>query len=252
LLGSSDGNFQTAVVAQPVSPAFSIRPAQPGAAIARLDPGTNVISGQRLRVSTLNISGVCTITIVVSDGMDTATNAFLFTVTPVNDPPVLAAIANRRVHVGSTVIVSNSATDLDLPPDELIFSLGVIHPPGSAIDPGTGVFTWTPDASFTDTTNTVEIKVTDNGVPPPLSDTKSFLIAVEPPPLIQSVVVSNEIVTITWSAICGQVYRVQYNGNLNEPIWTNLSPDVTAEGSSAEKEDILTPFERFYRVNVVP
>src|SRR5207247_7555695 len=51
------------------------------------------------------------------------------------------------------------ATDPDVPPQSLTFSL-VSAPSGAAIDPGTGVFTWTPAAEQTGA-NAFFVRVTD-------------------------------------------------------------------------------------------
>jgi hypothetical protein len=94
--------------------------------------------------------------------------------------------------------------------------------------------------------------VTDNGLPP-LHDTKSFAVTVASAPVIQEISLSNNVVTITWTAIAGQAYRLEYNTELNGNSWTNLPPDVTATGPTASNSDsILSATQRFYRVFVVP
>jgi hypothetical protein len=94
--------------------------------------------------------------------------------------------------------------------------------------------------------------VTDNGLPP-LSDTQSFAVVVAPPPFIQSIIRSNNSVRLTWSAISGQTYRVQYKPGLGSMVWLNLLPDVTATGPFASKSDpINAQVRRFYRVMVLP
>ena len=102
-----------------------------------------------------------------------------------------------------------------------------------------------------DTTNLITVVVTDNGSPN-LADTKTFTVTVIQPPVIQSIVASNDLVTITWSAIPEQVYRVQYKDDLTGTNWNDLAPDVIANGPVASKTDPIGAAQRFYRVQVVP
>jgi len=48
------------------------------------------------------------------------------------------------------------------------------------------------------------------------------------PLVFQAIIYSNDVVTMTWSAIAGQTYRVLYEEDLNNTNWKDLSPDVTA------------------------
>ncbi|MEO0796769.1 MAG: RHS repeat domain-containing protein [Verrucomicrobiota bacterium] len=59
--------------------------------------------------------------------------------------------------------------------------------------------------------------------------------------------------TITWAAVSGKRYRVQYKDHLNSPAWFDLAGDVTASGASASKVDTraLTDGRRFYRIIVM-
>jgi len=84
--------------------------------------------------------------------------------------------ANQTIAELSTLVVTNTATDADLPANTLTFSL-VSGPAGASINPTTGVLTWTPSAGQGRSTNVITVKVTDNGVPA-LGDSKSFTVAV--------------------------------------------------------------------------
>jgi hypothetical protein len=58
-----------------------------------------------------------------------------------------------------------------------------------------------------------------------------------------------ETVTLSWWAIPGKRYRVQYKTNLAAAAWSPLSGDVTAVGNLAAKVDgAAGPSQRFYRV----
>jgi hypothetical protein len=60
-----------------------------------------------------------------------------------NTAPVLAAIGNRSVDEETELTFTVTATDIDVPEQDLTFSLDGA-PAGAAIDPATGVFSWTP------------------------------------------------------------------------------------------------------------
>jgi hypothetical protein len=180
------------------------------------------------------------------------TKTFSVTVNEVNLAPTLSPISDRIIYASTTVIVTNVASDPDLPANTLTFSLDPGAPVSAGIDPATGILSWTPDNSFTGTTNTITVRVTDNGIPP-MADTKSFNIIVAPPPVIVSATLSNDIITLTWTAIAGKSYRVQYRTNLIEPGWTDLAGDVVAGGNTASKSDsILSAAQKFYRVHALP
>ena len=153
---------------------------------------------------------------------------------------------------GATLIITNTATDSDIPANSFTFSLATNAPAGSAIDPITGVLTWAPADAQAKTTNNLTVRVTDNGSPA-MSDARSFTVTVVSRPVIQSIILSNQIVTITWSAISNQTYRLQYQQNLGATNWTDLLPTVTASGPTASRTDSIAPApQRFYRVHLIP
>ena len=120
------------------------------------------------------------------------------------------------------LVFTNTATDADLPPDTLTFSL-TSGPAGAAITPA-GVFSWTAPQVSTPQTNSATVRVTDNGTSP-LSASRSFTIAVVPPPKISSCAVSNSAVNLTWSTYPGKTYRMLYKDALDAPSWTPLGSD---------------------------
>ena len=76
-------------------------------------------------------------------------------------------------------------------------------------------------------------------------------VVAESRPIIQAIDISASTVSITWSAIAGTRYRLQYTSNLNATAWADLPGVVTASSSTATREDVLSASgQRFYRVRV--
>ncbi|MBI3880237.1 MAG: DUF4185 domain-containing protein [Verrucomicrobia bacterium] len=94
-----------------------------------LVPLTNIVlagSGSNRTVTLTpasNQTGAATITLTVSDGLATTdANSFTLTVTT-NHPPTLGAVSNFVLNAGVTLALTNTATDPDVPPQLLTFSL---------------------------------------------------------------------------------------------------------------------------------
>jgi hypothetical protein len=98
-----------------------------------------------------------------------------------NTAPALAVITNRVVTIGQTLTFVAKATDTDQPPQTLTFTLGPGAPGAAGINPGNGLFSWTPPTA--PATNTISVIVTDNGNPS-LSATQTFTVFVYPRPTI--------------------------------------------------------------------
>jgi hypothetical protein len=96
-----------------------------------------------------------------------------------NLPPVLTPVPDQPVYANTPLTFTASATEGDLPPETLMFSLGAGAPAGASITPG-GVFTWTPTAAQAPSTNLMSVIVTDSGVPA-MSATNGFKVMVSQP-----------------------------------------------------------------------
>src|SRR5213075_1897807 len=106
-----------------------------------------------------------------------ATNSFTVVVNEVNSAPVLTVPADQPIDDLDTLVVTNTASDIDLPANTLSFGL-VSAPTGVLLDANTGVLSWTPTEAQGPSTNLITLKVTDNGAPP-LSATNSFMVVVQ-------------------------------------------------------------------------
>src|SRR2546422_566344 len=71
------------------------------------------------------------------------TNTFQVIVNEVNLAPVLTVPANQTMAEQTTLNVSATATDADLPANTLTFAL-VSAPAGMSINPASGAISWTP------------------------------------------------------------------------------------------------------------
>jgi subtilisin family serine protease len=108
---------------------------------------------------------------------------FQIAVTEVNLPPDLLPTADQELIRGASLSLAMTVTDPDTPANKFTFSLEPGAPFGAAVDPTTGVFTWSPLPTQTLTDYYFTIKVTDNGTPA-LSDSETFKVTLTNRPLI--------------------------------------------------------------------
>src|SRR5205807_1390655 len=109
-----------------------------------------------------------------------ATNSFLVFVTEVNSAPTLPAQTNYTIAELTTLTVTNTGADSDLPANTLSYTLSVTSdfgPVTNATISTNGVITWTPTEAQGPSTNLFTTVVTDNGSPP-LSATNTFMVVV--------------------------------------------------------------------------
>jgi hypothetical protein len=169
---------------------------------------------------------------------------------------VLPGQSTKTIAVLATITMTNTATDSDIPVNTLTYVL-TTAPAGATISTN-GVITWTP--STAPSTNTITTMVTDFNPwavnAQHLSATNSFTVIVtvgSTNPMIQSISLTNGIVTIKWSALSGQSYRLQYKGTLTDSVWSDATPDFTATGFLATGTNgVNNSTQRFYRIKLLP
>jgi flagellar hook capping protein FlgD/putative Ig domain-containing protein len=142
--------------------------------------GASITAGGAFSWTPSEIDGPDTfpITVRVTDNGSPALDDFeaiTVTVNEVNESPTLAPIGNKGGVVGAAISFKATATDNDIPTNEMTFSLDAPVLDGATIDPTTGDFSWTPQGPgiFYQT-----VRVTDNGVPA-LFDLEQITINVE-------------------------------------------------------------------------
>ncbi len=124
-----------------------------------------------------------TFTTLVTDGGNpplSSFNSFVVTVTESNLPPSLPSPANRTIVETTTMIVTNTATDTDLPANNLTYTLTATNAAGlvtNASISASGVITWTPSEAQGPSTNGFVTVVNDNASPP-LTATNFFRVVV--------------------------------------------------------------------------
>ena len=100
--------------------------------------------------------------ITVSDGTDdSAAGEVIVNITGVNEPPELNAIGSQAVDELTQLTFTATATDPDVPADDITFSL-TGEPSGASITPS-GDFTWTPTEALGPGTYEFDVFVQDNG-----------------------------------------------------------------------------------------
>lgn len=167
-----------------------------------------------------------------------------------NRPPSFATITNQIVFAGQTLSFTATATDPDIPVQQLAFSLGGSPPVGATINSTNGLFNWTPDATQSPGTNTISLVVTDNGSPNRAA-TVDFVVTVLQL-LVNPPAMGTNGISLSWTAIQGLNYRLQYKTNLDDAVWVDLTGDVTATNGVMTINDPAIYPQRYYRLLLLP
>jgi hypothetical protein len=204
-------------------------------------------------------------TVVTDNGVPplSATNTFTVVVNEVNSAPVLPGVTNYTINELTTLTVTNTATDSDIPANILTYTLTVTNIESvvtNASISSSGIITWTPSEGQGPSTNIFVTVVTDNGLPP-MSATNTFTVVVQhpptgpsnPPPVIQAFAVNSGIATITWTTVTNRTYRLQYTETLTNISWIDVPPDILASGSIITMTNSVgSDLQRQYRVILLP
>jgi hypothetical protein len=193
-------------------------------------------------------------TVVTVDGASplSATNTFIVVVNEVNSRPVLATINDKVLILGQTLTFTASATDADQPPQPLSFSLDAPAPAGASINSSSGLFTWMPATA--PSTNSLSIIVRDQPIGAgSLSATQTFAVTVFLPPQLHNLSLNSDEVRLTWPALPGQTYKVEYTDDLSSGNWltfgdplTSTDPFITVTNNPGNAT------QRFFRLRILP
>jgi autotransporter-associated beta strand protein len=175
-------------------------------------------------------------------------------VTPPDVAPVLNAIANQTIIAGQTLVITNVATDPNVPPQTLTFSL-LTSPTGSSIGSGNGVFTWRPTIAQSPLVTMIQVMVADTGSPS-LSATQSFWVTVNQPtsPVLSAPSMNNQIFSLLVNGDLGPDYQLQAASNLAPPVfWRPVSTNLSATPPFLFTDPAAANFnQQFYRVLLGP
>jgi hypothetical protein len=169
-----------------------------------------------------------------------------------NTAPAMGAVTDRMVNPGVTLLITNTASDADLPAQTLTFAAAGTLPANATLNPASGLFSWRPLVSQANTTNTIQLKVSDNGQPS-LSASNSFKIMVGAisAPRVSSITATGGEVQIVANGPAGPDYTLLTSTNLSawQAIQTVLSPALPV--TLADTNHSSGP-ARFYRIRLGP
>ena len=133
--------------------------------------------------------------------------------------------------------------------DNYFSTSGVDNPPlhvlANGVAGGNGVYAYGATNTFPNQTYNAAnywVDVVFINPPPPI------------PPVIESITLSNEVVTVKWCCLSNYTYRLQYSEDLRSTNWIDVLPDVQATSLTATATNTIdsAATQRFYRVLLVP
>jgi hypothetical protein len=158
---------------------------------------------------------------------------------------------NVTIDPGVPLTVTNSATDSNIPPLPLTYSL-LTAPAGATIDSSSGVVNWRPAATQAATTNLFTVQV-QNGASPALSATRSFFVQVNQlvVPTAISPVLTNGVFGFQINGGLGPDYLIETSTNLVD--WLTVQTNTPTSLPFYWTAPLADPAPaRFYRVRLSP
>lgn len=169
-----------------------------------------------------------------------------------NTPPIVSGpTGNVLATKGRLLALTFTATDTDIPAQQLAFSLAAGAPAGCSINTTNGILSWLIPGSPGLATNTIKVIVTDSGKPPKTNSITFKVIAIDS--IVASLAPAGNSASLSWNTVPGLTYRLQYKNDLADPAWIN-QPEVlaTTTNLSAVDSGMATNKTRFYRISARP
>ncbi len=216
--------------------------------------GTVVLSGKTAQfTSTVSTNALGSFIFKVTDASNfsyTNTVNVHIIIPTTNTAPVLSAISDRVINVGVNMLVTNTATDADVPAQTLTYSLPA-GPVNATLSASSGILNWRPLVTQANTTNQFSVVVADNGSPS-MSATQSFNVVVNPLtlPTVTLPAVGAGQIGLSVNGQVGPDYAVQVSSNLVD--WTTIliTNPVTVPFNWSINTGVL-PMQ-FYRIKLGP
>ena len=219
--------------------------------------GTNIDGATNASLTipgaTTDNAGPYTVIVTTSAGTATSTAATL-TVNP-NVAPVFTAPVNGTIfttNAEANLAISSSVTDD--PAQTLTYTL-LAGPTNASLNTATGLFTWRPLTGQADSTNTITVAVTDNGLPNNLSATNTFTIVVNPftAPVVSpgAAGFTNNQFSLSVNGQVGPTYIIQVSSNLLGGWTTLYTTNPNTMPFNFTDTNALSPQE-FYRILINP
>ena len=76
-------------------------------------------------------------------------------------------------------------------------------------------------------------------------------VAAVPPPVFQTVKAVNGTLGMTWSAVAGQTYQLQYKSDLTQSNWSVLTTVTATDSTASASDSTAGNAARFYRIVIV-
>ena len=167
-----------------------------------------------------------------------------------SSPPTIGTMPNQTVNVGVTLLVTNTASASDVPPNTLSFSPANMFPASATVNSSSGIFSWRPMVGQANTTNVIEVQVTDSGSS--LSATNNFNVVVNSVtnPIVSGVSLSSGQVNLTVSGPQGPDYTMLTSSNLFN--WQTLSKTNAPAIPFTISDTNLNQPARFYKFQIGP
>jgi Bacterial Ig domain len=175
-------------------------------------------------------------------------NLIVTTINPVatNDAYTMNVATDPTLNVPSPGILTNDTGN-----GPLTAILSSEPASGSLTLTNNGGFSYTPTNGFIGT-DSFTYQATDGQTTSGVATVSITVTTTASPPVITSINLTNGTLILTWTSLAEAIYREQYIDNLNDTNWNDVSPDVTATGSTLTETNILDDApQRFYRVLLV-
>lgn len=169
-----------------------------------------------------------------------------------NTPPEFIAVDSQIVNPGATVSVTNSVVSSETTEQTLTFTLliGPTNATLTSLNPSNALFAWRPLLSQANSTNPIQVKVTDNNHPE-LSATNNFVVIVNPliQPRLNSITFGDQV-SLSVTGMIGPDYSLLTSTNLLswELLFTTNPTVMPFTVTDSNRIDAA----RFYRLQLGP